>query len=177
MTPKHNLVLTGFMGTGKTTVGQVLAEMLGLEFVDTDTEIEGRHGPIPEIFAARGEETFREFERVIARDLGQRRGLVVATGGKMLLDQVNVDALGSDGLIVCLVATPSEIFARVTSEAGWTERPLLRLPDPRQRIIDLLAERAAGYAQFPQITTDGASPAEIADRIIELWNGRDTAEL
>ena len=77
----RNLVLTGFMGTGKTTVGRILADRLGYGFVDTDEVIESRAGPIPEIFDRDGEEAFREMERSVARELSGRTGLVIATGG------------------------------------------------------------------------------------------------
>jgi shikimate kinase len=172
MGTEQNLVLTGFMGTGKTPVGKVLAEKLAMECVDTDAEIEARHGPIPEIFTEHGEDAFRQFEREMAAELGERSGLVIATGGKMMLEPTNVDALGRHGVIFCLVAAPDEILARVTRKPGWTERPLLAAHDPRQRIVDLLTERTDGYAQFTQITTDDASPDAIADEIVDLWNRR-----
>ncbi len=89
MRSEQNLVLTGFMGTGKTTVGRMLAEKLGMEFVDTDELIESRHGPIPRIFADRGESEFRAIEQEVARELGERSGLVIATGGRMVLDDDN----------------------------------------------------------------------------------------
>ncbi|MCY4663604.1 MAG: hypothetical protein OXC00_02945, partial [Acidimicrobiaceae bacterium] len=78
---QKNVVLTGFMGTGKTTVGRILAEHLGFDFVDTDAVIESRAGPIPEIFERAGEPGFRELERSVARELAGRTGLVIATGG------------------------------------------------------------------------------------------------
>ena len=86
MSPDHNLILTGFMGTGKTTVGRLVARKLGREFVDTDLVIEERHGPIQEIFDRQGESAFRDIERTLAVELGQRKRLVIATGGRMLLD-------------------------------------------------------------------------------------------
>src|SRR3970040_282740 len=102
MHPEHNLVLTGFMGTGKTTVGHALAVKLGMEFVDTDELIEARHGPIARIFAEQGEAEFRAIERTVARELGQRTGLVIATGGRMILDPENFQSLSKNGRIFCL---------------------------------------------------------------------------
>jgi shikimate kinase len=167
--PYHNLVLTGFMGTGKTTVGRELAFKLGMGFVDTDELIESRHGPIAVIFEEQGEAAFREMERAIASELGQRRGLVVATGGRMILDPVGYTELSRYGRIFCLVATPDEIYRRVTIDPLRQDRPLLKVDDPRERIIELMAERQDDYARFPQVFTDNRDPGAIADEVAELW--------
>jgi shikimate kinase / 3-dehydroquinate synthase len=159
---RHNVVLTGFMGTGKTTVGRLLAEDLGYEFVDTDELIEQRHGPIAEIFASRGEEAFRQIERDVAAELAQGRGLVVSTGGRMMLDPANVRALSASGRVFCLVATPEEVFERVTGDASRRERPLLKVPDPRRRIVELMSERDPDYRRFPQLVTDARAPDAVA---------------
>src|SRR6187399_1176730 len=90
----RNIVLTGFMGTGKTTVGRLLAARLGYEFVDTDEAIVERHGEIADIFRTRGEEAFRQIERQLAAELASRERLVISTGGRMMLDPDNVAALG-----------------------------------------------------------------------------------
>lgn len=161
------MVLTGFMGTGKTTVGQVLARRLDRPFVDTDAVIEQRHGPIPEIFAEHGEVRFREIEREVAAQLASERALVIATGGRMLLDPANAEALEATGVVVCLVASVDEILARV-AEGGLAARPLLEGPDPRGRIEALLRERRRGYARFPQVRTDGRSPEDVAEDICRL---------
>jgi shikimate kinase len=164
--PPPNIVLTGFMGTGKSTVGRRLAARLGRPFVDTDAVIEARHGPIPAIFAEHGEARFRELERELAVHLGAQRRLVVATGGRLLLDPANEAALGATGVIVCLVASVDELVARLADEAD--ERPLLRGGDPAERIAELLAERAPGYGRFPQVRTDGLTPDEVADAVLAL---------
>ena len=174
MTPDNNLVLTGFMGTGKTTVGQQLARKLGREFVDTDLVIEERHGPIHEIFKRQGESAFRDIERSLAHELGQRKGLVIATGGRMLLDPENFRALSQNGRIFCLVATPEEIYDRVSSDPARVNRPLLEVADPKQRIIELLGERGPDYERFPQLTTDQIDPDAIAEELADLWAGHDT---
>ena len=150
----RNIVLTGFMGTGKTTVGRLLAEQLGYEFVDTDQLIEERHGKIAEIFRSRGEEAFRQIERELAAELAARDRLVISTGGRLMLDPHNVASLSRNGRVFCLVATPDEIFDRVTKDESAIERPLLSVPDPRQRIVELLAERSPDYRRFAQLTTD-----------------------
>lgn len=164
--PPPNIVLTGFMGTGKSTVGRILAERLGRPFVDTDALIEQHHGPIPDIFAERGEERFRELEREVAADVAGRRGQVVATGGRLLLDPVNEAILGASGVIICLTASVEELVARLAGEAE--ERPLLRGDDPPARIRALLAGRAAGYGRFPQVRTDGLAPDGVADAVLAL---------
>lgn len=156
------------MGTGKTTVGRLVAERLGLTFVDTDAIIEDRHGPIASIFAELGEAAFRAIERELATELADRSGLVISTGGAMLLDDANRDALATTGTICCLVADPDEIHRRVTADASRVERPLLAVDDPRARITELLAERADGYGQFPQVETAGRTPEDIASEVAAL---------
>jgi shikimate kinase len=162
----RNVVLTGFMGTGKTTVGRLLAERLDYAFVDTDTLIEQRHGPIPEIFAAQGEAAFRAIERRLAVELAERCRHVISTGGGMLVDDVSADALARSGDVFCLIATPEEILERVATDASRAERPLLAVDDPGRRIGELLAERSDAYARFTQVVTSGRRPAEVADAVI-----------
>ncbi|NDH77107.1 MAG: hypothetical protein EBY52_10315, partial [Actinobacteria bacterium] len=87
--PEHNIVLTGFMGSGKSSVGSALAALLGRRFIDTDAVIVERHGPIPTIFAEHGEATFRMHERELADELADETALVVSTGGGMLIDPAN----------------------------------------------------------------------------------------
>ncbi len=162
-----NIVLTGFMATGKSTVGQLLAERLGYEWVDTDSVIEARHGPIPEIFRNDGEESFRDLERMVARDLAKRERLVISTGGGMMLDDDNAAVLGENARVFCLTAEPDEIVRRSTSPTEV--RPLLANASPAARIAELLDERRARYDRFEQVATDGLTAdevvAEIAGRI------------
>ena len=162
---RGNVVLTGFMGTGKTTVGRLLAERLGYEFVDTDQLIEQRYGPIPEIFRESGEGEFRRLERAVADELAERRQLVISTGGRLLLDAVNAARLTSTGDVFCLTASVDTILTRVASDDTAVERPLLAGDDVRVRINGLLAERAAAYATFEQLDTEGRTPADLAAEI------------
>lgn len=164
MGERRNIVLTGFMATGKTTVGRVLADRLGYEFVDTDTLIEERHGPIAQIFVEYGEEEFRRMEREVAVELAGRQGLVISTGGRMMVDPVNADVLGATGDVFCLTATVDTIVDRLTA-AGTDSRPMLSGHDLRTRVADLLAERTEAYARFIQVPTDDESPDQIATRI------------
>ena len=168
---RRNVVLTGFMGTGKTTVGRVVAERLGYAFVDTDDVIVERHGPIPAIFATHGEPFFRELERDIASELAARDGLVIATGGRMLVDPANADVLAATGLVVCLTADVDTIVHRVASDDVATRPMLAGASDVRARISDLLAERAQAYERFVMVPTDDRMPADIADEIVGLVRG------
>ena len=164
---KGNVVLTGFMGTGKTTVGRLLAERLGYEFVDTDQVVEQRHGPISQIFRERGEGEFRRLERDLAEELSERDRLVISTGGRLMLDTVNAARLGASGDVFCLTASVDTILARVVAEDSAVERPLLVGSDVRRRITRLLEDRAPAYAEFGQVDTEGRSPAEIVDEITD----------
>jgi shikimate kinase len=157
-------VLTGFMGTGKSTVGRLLAAELGREFVDTDEVIVSRHGPIDEIFNDHGEAYFRSIECDLARELAARRGLVVATGGGMLLQDEVSDALADDALF-CLTAASDVIVARVLGDQSGAVRPLLAGADAQANVIRLLAARAARYRDFEQVSTDGLTPTEVAAEI------------
>jgi shikimate kinase len=164
-----NLVLTGFMATGKTSVGQELARKLGMELVDTDLLIESRHGPISAIFEERGEAEFRDIERQVAQELGSRSGLVIATGGRMLLDPDSYTALSETGRVFCLVARADTIHQRVIDDRSRTDRPLLQADDLGERIAELMAEREDEYSRFQQVPTDDLRPDEVADQIARLW--------
>lgn len=167
-TPAHgNVVLTGFMGTGKSTIGRLLAERLGFDYVDTDTLIEQRHGPIPQIFREHGEGEFRRLERDIADELAERRRLVIATGGRLMVDAVNAARLAATGDVFCLTASVDTIIARLASDDSPIERPLLAGTDVRRRVTQLLADRAPAYAGFDQVDTDHRVPVEIAEEIVE----------
>lgn len=165
-----NIVLTGFMGTGKSTVGRLVADRLGRRFIDTDALIESRHGPITELFADRGEDHFRQLERDVATELAEQSGLVVATGGRTMLDPENQATLGSTGFVVCLSASAATLVERLLDEAE--HRPLLRAGDPAERIAALLGERADGYGRFPQVHTGGRTPEDVADAVITLVEGK-----
>jgi shikimate kinase len=161
----RNIVLVGFMGTGKSRVGRALAARLGLEFLDADAEIEKREGrAISRIFAESGEAYFRGLERQLARELSGRSGLVVATGGGIVLNPDNIADLSRTGLVVCLLATPEEILRRVGHE---THRPLLAVEDKLGRIRELLERRRSLYEAIPlRIETSGLAVDEVVARIL-----------
>lgn len=163
MMGKPNIVLTGFMGTGKTTIGKLLAESLGYAFIDTDERIERQAGKtIPEIFEEEGEEAFRKMEAALARELAERQGVVIATGGRMMLDPGNAAVLSRTGHVFCLVAAPEEILERIVQDTA-TRRPLLAVADPMERILALLQQRRHGYRRFPQVVTSGIPPEAVVD--------------
>lgn len=163
---KSNLILTGFMGTGKTSLGKLLAEKLGRGFVDLDQKIEQDTGlSIPQIFEMYGEKYFRELEKKAVAEVSQRRNLVIATGGGTVKDEENISMLKSSGMMICLTTEPEEIFRR-TERRG--ERPVLdeSAEDRLATIKKLLAEREKFYAQadYTVDTTDW-SPLQIMNDI------------
>src|SRR5687768_14746339 len=115
MTLPRNIILAGFMGTGKTTVGRVLAARLGWKFMDTERLIEERAAcSVPEIFEKQGEDTFRQLERAVAEELKNLKKHVIATGGGMVVDAQNRMALEEAGLLVLLTARAETIYERVS---------------------------------------------------------------
>lgn len=164
----YNIILTGFMGTGKTTVGRLLAEKLNFKFVDTDVMIEEWSGKtIAEIFVEDGEKAFRQMERDTARRLSEEAKQVISTGGRMMLDPENISVLSPTGRIFCLTASPEEILRRVLSDDDGMERPLLKGDNPAGRITALLHERREKYGQFPQIETENRTPEELCELILD----------
>ncbi|MBN1671080.1 MAG: shikimate kinase [Kiritimatiellae bacterium] len=165
---KANVVLVGFMGTGKTAVGRVLAEKLDKTLVDMDSMIEAREGKsIPRIFAEDGEPHFRALERKLVRELAAGRDLVVSAGGGIVLNGANIDDFSRTGLVVCLTATPATILERVGDD---TNRPLLAAADKLGKIKTLLAARKPYYdAVACRVATDGKTPDQIAAEIIKAY--------
>ena len=158
------------MATGKTSVGKTLADQLGYEFVDTDQIIESRIGmTIAEFFQEKGEAAFRKMESELARELAEKSGHVIATGGRFMLDPDNARALVKTGRVFCLVATPEEILARAESDSHV--RPLLQVPDPLEHIMELLQKRKKGYGRFPQFVTSEKSSDAVAADILRIITG------
>ncbi len=157
----HNLALIGFMGTGKSCVGQVVAAQLRFQFVDTDELIQARTGrSIAEIFAQAGEPVFRELEKQIVEELGRSQRVVIATGGGLAANAANLASLKEHALVICLWAGPELIWERVRTQ---THRPLLHDPDPMGKIRQLLAARAPFYRQADVlISTEMRSIKEVA---------------
>lgn len=178
---RRNIVLTGFMGTGKTSVGHALAKMLNRKLVDMDTWIQARQGQtIAEIFAERGEADFRELESELARELAASENLVIATGGGALVSAEN-RAVFANAQVICLDAGVDEIVKRLN---GAEDRPLLKTSleemltqadAKRARIQTLLDARREAYAAIPfHVQTDRRTPDEIAR---EIMNHIETLEI
>jgi shikimate kinase len=169
---KRNIVLVGFMGTGKTVTGRVLSERTGMPLVDMDTLIEERAGkPISEIFAGEGEAAFRTMERELVRKLAQRRGLIISTGGGIVLNPDNLSDFSKSGLVVCLTASAETVFRRVEND---TTRPLLS-GDKKEQIRTLLETRRPLYdAVAHQVDADRLDPEQRADEILALYNLEST---
>jgi shikimate kinase len=161
-----NIVLTGFMGTGKTEVGKILSQRLGYVLVDVDAEIERQQGmKITEIFKKYGESRFREIEADVIKRISERQGLIISTGGGAVLRQENMDNLRKKGVIVCLSASPETILARTCNS---DDRPLLQVEDPLKRIKELLEFRKPYYEKADiMIDTERKSPIEVAEEIIQ----------
>jgi shikimate kinase len=118
---------------------------------------------IAEFFKVKGEDAFRKMEADLALELADKTGLVIATGGRFMLDGDNAAILGKTGRVFCLVATPEEILQRAESEGHV--RPLLQVSNPLEHIVGLLRQRKKGYEQFPQVVTTGKTPEEITEDI------------
>jgi shikimate kinase len=178
----RNIVITGFMGVGKTVAGRLVAERLGRPFVDMDTIIVEREGrSISEIFAADGEPYFRRLETALCRELAARRGLVIATGGGTLVNADNLAVMAETGLVVCLDCAPEILLQRIPPDGT---RPLLATstqtsevlktsevyqPDRRQRLLALLAARRPAYeCILHHIDTSALTPPQVAEAIVEL---------
>ena len=160
-----NIVLVGFMGTGKSVVGRVIAQKLEFHFIDTDDVIEQTSkAKISDIFAEHGEDYFRDLESQAVKSVALMKNQVIATGGGVVLRSSNIDLLRTGGPIFCLNATPKAIWDRVRSSQS---RPLLRGPDPLKKIETLLDKRAPYYALADhQIETTGVSVDRVANEII-----------
>jgi len=161
-----NVVLIGFMGTGKSSVGKLLAYRLGKSFVDIDGRIEKEMGmTIPEVFARFGEATFREKEAAVVAKISRYKNAVIATGGGVVLNPLNMEMLRQKGVIVSLAANPEIILERTSRRPT---RPLLQCENPLQIIKEMLEKRSPLYAQADiQIDTSIATPYEVTEQIIE----------
>ncbi len=155
------------MGTGKTTVGKLLAKRLRREFVEMDEEIEKREKKkIVDIFSQYGEAYFRKVEKNMLREISQKDNLVISCGGGIVIDEENIRVMKGTGVMVCLEATPEVIYQRTKKD---THRPLLNVPDPLSRIKELLSLREPYYQKAEYfLDTSNISPEEIVEKIVEL---------
>jgi shikimate kinase len=165
----RNLALIGFMGTGKSSVGRLVADALRFTFLDTDDVIEARAGkPISEIFAQEGEPVFRKLECGLVEELARRERTVIATGGGLPVNPANLASLKTHALVVCLWASPEKILERVGHQ---DHRPLLKVPDPLEKIRSLLAVREPFYRQADVlVNTEFRSVRDVAQQVIHQYH-------
>lgn len=161
-----NIVLTGFMGTGKTEVGRELARILGWRVIDVDDEIvKVQNMSINEIFGRLGEPAFRQMETDMIRKVSRSRNVIISTGGGAVMRQENMDILREEGVIISLDAKPETIFRRTSSNS---ERPLLQVEDPLRKIRELLELRRPFYQKADiTIDTEEKTPLLIAEEVLE----------
>ena len=165
----QNLALIGFMGTGKSAVGHIVAALLHFQFVDTDEHIEARADcSISDIFAQQGEAAFRALERQIVSELASLKKAVIATGGGLGADPENLDSLKQHALVVCLWASPPTIWERVHSQ---THRPLLQDPNPQEKIAHLLTAREPFYRQADVlVSSEMRSVKDVAHHVLHQFH-------
>ena len=163
-----NLYLIGFMGTGKSSSGKLSAQKIGLQFIDSDQEIEKTSGlSIRTIFETQGEERFREFEKDFILTGHSPSGNLISCGGGLPIPQGMIETLKSKGMVLCLWASPESILKRTS---GNSSRPLLQSDDPRNKIEKLLREREERYRLADRIiSTDDKSEQEVADDISKYY--------
>jgi len=164
---RKNIIITGFMGTGKSVIAKELARKLKMEFIDMDQIIEEGLGiSIADIFARYGENYFREQENKLVKELSQKENRVIATGGGTLLSSDNARMLGQAGEIICLYADSQIIYNRLEKK---NNRPLIKGDNILNKINHLLEKRKKVYDNFDyKINTSNLSVQEVVDKIIEL---------
>jgi shikimate kinase len=163
-----NLVLIGFMGSGKSTVGKIVSGELKMNFVDLDRWIEAREGiSISEIFKHQWEDAFRELEAMAVKEIAQSNNQVIATGGGVVLRKSNLDLLMQTGILVHLRIDAKTAFARTQ---GHSHRPLLGDGDAAKRIEQLLEERQSLYDAIPNcVQSVGRSMREVVADVVRIY--------
>ncbi|MDY5105551.1 shikimate kinase AroK [uncultured Actinobacillus sp.] len=168
MAEKRNIFLVGPMGAGKSTIGRQLAQMLGMEFFDSDSVIEERAGAdIDWIFDVEGEAGFRKREERIINELTQGQGVVLSTGGGSVLSKDNRNMLSARGIVIYLETTIDKQFERTQRDK---KRPLLQTEDPRKTLEELAKIRNPLYEEIADITlqTDDQAAKVVATNIIDM---------
>jgi len=167
---RENIIITGFMGTGKSIVAKELARKLKMEFIDMDQAIEERQGmSISDVFGRYGENYFRKQENKLVKELSQKENMVIATGGGTFLSWDNIRILSQKGRIICLYADSQAIYNRVKRK---NNRPLIKGNNILNKINHLLTKRKKIYDNFHwKINTTNLSVQEVVDKIIDLLKG------
>jgi shikimate kinase len=166
----RNVILCGFMATGKSSVGKLLAEVLGYDFLDMDAVIEAEQGiSIPQIFSSWGEPAFRELESRMVDQIAHRSRHVIATGGGTVVNPVNLEKLKRCGVLINLTADVQTILARAGS---GDDRPMLRAADREERIRALMEQRAPAYAQADfSVDTSALTIDQVVQAIVNRVKG------
>ena len=163
-----NLYLIGFMGTGKSIVGQKVSEILGLPFLDSDQWIVNNTGmSVPEIFERHGEAHFRELESRFVMEDQPRGGTVISCGGGLVTNAILREKLKQEGVVVVLYASVETLIQRISDDPN---RPLMQTVDPEKRIRELLTERESIYKEAGVgIMTDGHTVAQVAEHVVRIY--------
>ena len=172
---KTSVALIGFMGTGKTAVGRELSVKLDKRLIETDELIEQKAGKsIADIFKQDGEIAFREMEIAATKETANHENVVIACGGGVVLNKINVDRLRENGVIVCLTASPEVILERTSKDANG--RPLLAVSDRFRQIEELLTYRQPFYERSADVTIDttGLKVQAVVKKIIERLKEHDS---
>lgn len=161
-----NIVIVGFMGTGKTATARLLAKQLGLRYVSIDELIEKKEKrKIADIFDSCGEEYFRKVESDIIKDVSEESGIVIDAGGGAVIKEENIKNFKKNGVIICLAAVGGVILDRTKNEK---HRPLLNVSNPKAKIEELQARRAKYYAKADfTIDTSDLTVDEVVEKIIQ----------
>jgi len=164
---QSTIVLIGFMGTGKTTVGKLLAKRLNYGFYDSDDVIEERTAvTIPKFFAERGEQSFRKIEQQVISELLNQEKIVLATGGGAILHSESFAAMKEKGVVIALEASIETLWARLQD---CTQRPLLQGNNPKEKLNELYSFRYSLYHQAHHVVTvDKKTPEQVVDEIINM---------
>ena len=167
-----NLILTGFMGTGKSTVGRRVSDILKIPFYDVDETIQRQTGrSIVDLFRTKGETAFRALESATVQELAMQERAVISTGGGALMNPTNREFLQKRGVLVCLTARTGTLLERLKDDIT---RPLLAGENMKERIDRLMQERQDVYAMCPvQVATDSKTIEQVAEEVVEkikpLW--------
>ena len=168
-----NIVLVGFMGTGKTAAAKIQSGKLGMKYVATDDLIEKKEKTaISEIFSEKGEEYFRKVEKTVVKEVSLMQNAVIDAGGGVVIDPENVKNLKKNGILICLWAEPGVILERTRQ---YATRPLLNVDDPLKKISDLLAARKPFYERADyHVRTSSMSPEKIVEEIERIIKNAHT---
>lgn len=158
------------MGTGKTTIGKIIADRLNLCFFEIDEEIEKQEKQtINEIFSTKGEQYFRKLETEALKKISEKENFVVSCGGGLICNKNNLKILKETGKIFNLSASSATIYERIKNERN---RPLLNVANPLEKIEQLMKKRTPYYKESDyEINTESMLPKEVANKIIEILNG------